>query len=120
MVGDFLSINQVPLISQLLLAGAGLGISNLTITSRLLANIINNNWIYNNISLGTKESTVNSYDIFFDEGYKIRKIGKEIYNIVFNKNYANEILQGVSTTTSVENVKSYLGTQHLRIILTIL
>ena len=39
-------------------------ISNLTITSRLLANIINNNWIYNNISLGTKESTVNSYDIF--------------------------------------------------------
>lgn len=84
-------------------------ISNLTITSRLLANIINNNWIYNNISLGTKESTVNSYDIFFDEGYKIRKIGKEIYNIVFNKNYANEILQGVSTTTSVENVEKLLG-----------
>ena len=28
---------------------------------------------------------------------------------MFNKNYANEILQGVSTTTSVENVKKLLG-----------
>ena len=84
-------------------------LSSLIITSQLIADIINKNWIYNNINLGTKESTVNNYDIFFDEGYKVRKIGAEIYNIVFNKNYTNEILQGISTTTSVENVENLLG-----------
>ncbi len=83
--------------------------SNFTITSQLIADIVNNNWIYNNINLGTKESTVDNYDIFFDEGYKIRKIGREIYNIVFTKNYTNEIIQGISTTTSVENVENLLG-----------
>ena len=84
-------------------------ISNFTITSQILANIINNNWIYNNINLGSKESTVDNYEIYFDEGYKVRKIGSEIYNIIFTQNYNGQVLNGINTTTSVENVENILG-----------
>lgn len=84
-------------------------LTNMTVTSQILANIINNNWIYNNINLGTKESTVDNYEIYFDEGYKVRKLGSEIYNIIFTKNYTLELLRGINTTTSVENVENILG-----------
>lgn len=84
-------------------------LTSMTITSQVLANIINNNWIYNNINLGTKESAVDNYEIYFDEGYKVRKLGSEIYNIIFTKNYTSELLSGINTTTSVENVENILG-----------
>ena len=85
-------------------------LTSMTITSQVLANIINNNWIYNNINLGTKESTVDNYEIYFDEGYKVRKLGSEIYNIIFTKNYANEIIKNITTSTSMENIENFLGT----------
>ena len=84
-------------------------LTSMTITSQVLANIINNNWIYNNINLGTKESAVDNYEIYFDEGYKVRKLGSEIYNIIFTKNYTSELLSGINTTSSVENVENILG-----------
>ena len=84
-------------------------LSNFTIESQILANIINNNWIYNNINLGSRESTVDNYEIYFDEGYKVRKIGSEIYNIIFTQNYNGKVLNGITVTTSVENVESILG-----------
>ena len=84
-------------------------LTSMTITSQVLANIINNNWIYNNINLDTRESTVDNYEIYFDEGYKVRKLGSEIYNIVFMQNYNGQILSGITSTTSVENVENMLG-----------
>lgn len=84
-------------------------LTSMTITSQVLANIINNNWTYNNINLGTRESTVDNYEIYFDEGYKVRKIGSEIYNIIFTQNYTSEIIRGINTTSSVENVENILG-----------
>ena len=84
-------------------------LSNFTIESQILSNIINNNWIYNNINLGSRESTVDNYEIYFDEGYKVRKIGSEIYNIIFTQNYNGQVLNGITVTTSVENVESTLG-----------
>lgn len=84
-------------------------LTTLTVESPILANIINSNWIYNQVNLGTKESTVDNYEIYFDEGYKVRKIGSEIYNIVFSKNYTNEVLQGITTSTNLETVKNILG-----------
>ena len=84
-------------------------LTSMTITSQVLANIINNNWTYNNINLGTRESTVDNYEIYFDEGYKVRKIGSEIYNIIFTQNYTSELIRGINTTSSVENVENILG-----------
>lgn len=89
-------------------------LSNFTIESQILANIINNNWIYNNINLGSRESTVDNYEIYFDEGYKVRKIGSEIYNIIFTQNYNGQVLNGITVTTSVEDVESALGNPNFK------
>ena len=83
--------------------------SSFTITSQLLANIINNDWIYNNINLGTKDSSIKDYEIYFDEGYKIRKIGSKIFNIIFTSKYNNEILKDIYVQTSKEEIKNILG-----------
>ena len=85
-------------------------ISNFTITSQILNNIINNNWIYNNINFGTKDGTEDNYDLYSKEGYKVRKLGSEIYNIVFTKDYSEKILNEISVTTSIEDVEKKLGT----------
>ncbi len=84
-------------------------VSSFTITSSLLANIINNNWIYNNINLGNRESTEGDYEIYENGDYKVRKIGQKIYNIVFTKNYQQEIINGISTSTDIETVENILG-----------
>lgn len=85
-------------------------ISNLTVVSQILTNIINNNWIYNKVNLGTKESSIDNYEIYFDEGYKVRKIGSEIYNIIFTKNYKSQVIENISTSTKMETIESIIGT----------
>lgn len=80
-----------------------------TITSPILANIINANWIYNNVNLGVRTSMENDYEIY-QEGYNIRKIGSEIYNIVFTQSYLDEIVNGITTNASLEDVEKILGT----------
>lgn len=84
-------------------------ISNFTITSNVLANIINANWDYNKSNLGKKESQVDNYDIYFSKGYRVRKIGKNIFNIVFTQNYNDELLDGLKPTSSKEEVERILG-----------
>ena len=66
--------------------------------------------MYSKVNLGTKESAIDNYEIYFDEGYKVRKIGSDIYNIIFTKNYANEIIKNITTSTSMENIQNFLGT----------
>lgn len=85
-------------------------ISDFTVTSQVLNDIIINKWVYSKINLGAKDSIEDNYEIYFDEGYKIRKIGSEIYNIIFTQNYNEEILNQISVKTSMENVKKILGT----------
>ncbi len=84
-------------------------LTSLTITSPILANIINANWIYNNVNLGTKDDDIDNYEIYFDEGYKIRKIGSEIFNIVFTPKYDNEILENITTSTNLDEVINLIG-----------
>ena len=84
-------------------------LTTLTVTSPILTNIINSNWIYNQVNLGTKESTVDNYEIYFDEGYKVRKIGSEIYNIIFTQNYSGQVVKDITTITTIENVENLLG-----------
>lgn len=84
-------------------------LSDFSISSRILNDIINNNWVYNNINLGSKDSVEDNYEIYSDEGYKVRKLGASIYNIIFIENYNEEILNGISTQTSMNDIENILG-----------
>ena len=78
------------------------------INSPELKSLINNNWVTNNASLGTPESKFYKYDIYFDEGYEIRTIQGKVFNIVFNKKYNNDVIEGYKPGDNLEKIKSSL------------
>lgn len=83
---------------------------NLKINSKELQELISNNWQSNKINFGTKESTFEEYDIFFEEGIKVKTTATTIYNIVFTEKYGKEIVNGLKVNTSQEKIQQTLGT----------
>ena len=77
--------------------------------SELLESAINNNWKYNDINFGTKESEFNKYDIYFDEGIEVRVINRKVYNLIFNKKYQDTIINSITMETSLEQIEDSLG-----------
>ena len=85
-------------------------IVEIEVQSEEITNLIKNNWTTKQIDFGTKESTYNGYDIYFDEGIEIKTINKKVFNIVFTEKYQNEVVNGIKVNTSFEDIKSILGT----------
>lgn len=83
--------------------------TNLTIQSDILTKLISNNWRIKESDIGTKESTFNSYDIYFDEGIELRKIDNRVFNIVFTDKYKLNIVNNITTDTSKEDIIKILG-----------
>lgn len=83
--------------------------ANIQILSQELNSIINNNWQSRNINIGTRDSICNGYNIYFDEGYKIRNIYNKIYNIIFTKQYTKEVFNGIKTGMTNEEIVNILG-----------
>ena len=87
-------------------------ISGFKITSPELNSIINANWVRRNASLGTIDEPISdesSYDHYVDEGYSTRVLGTKIYNIIFNSNYQNNVVEGVKPGMKISEVVSILG-----------
>jgi len=82
---------------------------NLNINSKVLSVLINNNWKTTNLNLGSIDSEIDKYDIYFDEGYKIRKINGRVYNIVFTNKYNEAIVNNIHTNSSLEQIREVLG-----------
>ena len=82
------------------------------INSPELQSLINNNWVTANASLGTPESKFYKYDVYFDEGYEIRTIQGKTFNIVFNKKYGNDVIEGYKPGDDLEKIKTSLGTPY--------
>ncbi len=84
----------------------------LDVKSQLLNLIIENDWrraaIKNN--LGTIEKQDNNYDIYDDEGYEIRYLNLKVFNIVFKKNFNEEIFEGIKTGLTNEDIVKKIGT----------
>ena len=84
--------------------------TKVNIISKELQSMIDNNWIRKNVNLGQKTSTYENYDVYWNNGYKIRTINNKIYNIVFIKNYQGQVLQGITVGMRNEEIKNVLGT----------
>lgn len=82
---------------------------NIEITSPQLKQIISNNWSTNNVSLGTLESTYRNYDVYFDEGYQVRKVDGKVFNIVFTSKYSDSVVSNLKATSSKDEIKNALG-----------
>lgn len=82
----------------------------ININSEVLKSIVDSKWERRKASLGTIESNINKYDVYYDEGYSIRTLGINIYNIIFTTNYKNQIFNGITTGMNNEAVIQKLGT----------
>ena len=80
---------------------------NLQINSNILNNLIQNKW--QPINFGTKESNFEKYDIYFDEGIKVRKISEKVYNVIFTIKNEEEIVNGIKVGTTFEEIIKKLG-----------
>lgn len=77
--------------------------------SQLLEDLVKSNWITSNINIGTKESIYNGYDVYFDEGYSIKKINGSIFNIVFNNKYKDSVIENIKVGTDKTTITNTLG-----------
>ena len=84
-------------------------ITKLDIQAKEIQELINQKWVTRNFKIGTKESTFDGYDIYFDEGYEIKTIIGKTFNIVFTQNYSGNILKGIKVNTSFEDIIKNLG-----------
>lgn len=81
------------------------------ISSNVLNAIANNNWSTTNLNLGSIDSVYNNYNIYFDEGYKIKNIYSNVYNIIFTKKYQYEVFPGIKVGMTNEQIKEVLGNE---------
>ena len=81
----------------------------LNIQSKEILNLIENDWDISKVNLGTRESTCDEYDIYFDEGIEVKTVVGKVFNIVFTDKYQNNITDGLNTKSNKEEIQKVLG-----------
>ena len=84
--------------------------TKISVNSNILKKAINSKWVTNDINFGSKDSEFEDYNIYFDEGIKVRTVTNKVFNIVFDKNYKEDIVNNIKVGTSLEDIKDKLGT----------
>ena len=84
--------------------------TEVSVQSEELAFFIENKWSDKDFNFGTKDSRCQSYDIFWDEGFKYKKNAGKVYNLIFTEKYDGEVAGGLKTTSTAEEIKNRLGT----------
>lgn len=81
----------------------------LTINSDEIKNTIKNNWNYDENIYGSKDSEFNKYNLFWDEGISVRKIQKEVFNIIFDKKYKGSVVGNIGVDFDFDEIIEKLG-----------
>lgn len=81
----------------------------LTIESDIIQKCIDENW-KKDISFGEKDSIFDNYDIYFDEGLKVRIIDEKVYNVVFTKKYKSSVVNNCSPGVDFKYIEDTIGT----------
>lgn len=83
-------------------------ITDISVDSAILNECLNKNW-ESNIYFGERISIFDEYYIYLNEGIKVRTINNQIYNIVFNTNYKENVINGLFPGIDLKNVKFNFG-----------
>lgn len=84
-------------------------ISRMEIKSEILKKLIENEWNFENIDFGTQETTYDDYEIYFDEGIEVKKLGTKVFNIVFTDKYEDTIVNNLKVSSSFDEIEKSLG-----------
>lgn len=83
--------------------------NNIIVNSEILKTLIANGWNERITDFGTKETTFDDYDIYFDEGIEVKRIGDKVFNIIFTDKYNKKIVNDIMVGENFEKIKKYLG-----------
>lgn len=78
-----------------------------------LQTLIDNKWSTQNINFGQKTSTFRNYDIYFDNGYRVRNINGSLFNIVFTNKFEKAVIADIKVGDSFETIKEKLGDSYI-------
>ncbi len=81
----------------------------LTIDSNILQSCISENW-KKDINFGQRESIFDNYEIYFEEGLKVRIIDEKVYNVIFTEQYKNPVVNGCVPGDDLSYVERVIGT----------
>ena len=81
----------------------------ISVDSQILQRCIDNNWRNEDIDFGTRESIFNKYYVYYDEGIRVRSIDEKIFNIIFSKNYNENVVSGIFQGMDQDSIKRLLG-----------
>lgn len=83
-------------------------ITKFDISSEILKRIVDENW--NNLDyFGQRESIYDEYYIYTSQGIKARIIQNKVYNVIFDKNYKENVINNLFAGIDFSSVKSSLG-----------
>lgn len=83
--------------------------TEINIQSKEVLDLIENNWDISKVNFGTRESTFDEYDIYFDEGIEVKTVAGKVFNIVFTEKYTGEIVNNLTTKSSERTIIDTLG-----------
>ena len=83
--------------------------SKMDIKSKVLKDLIKMDWSTTEVDFGSQESTFDGYDIYFDEGIELKKVGTKVFNIVFTEKYEDDIVNGLKVNTEFDKIIANLG-----------
>ena len=82
---------------------------DLIVNSDEIKDTIKNNWNYEEKNYGSKDSEFNKYNLFWNEGISVRKIQKQVYNIVFDQKYTGSVVGNISVDFDFDKIIEKLG-----------
>lgn len=84
-----------------------IAITEFNIEAVELNNLINNNW--NKTAINTTNANEFNDYLYLESGVAVRNVYRKVFNILFESNYSNSVLNGIKTDTSLEEVTKTLG-----------
>lgn len=85
--------------------------NNVSASSNVLQYLLQNNWYKQNANFGSLDYSFNNYDVYQDEGYKLRIVNSRVFNIIFTKNYKDKVINDIGTgITDNSEITNKLGT----------
>ena len=84
-------------------------VTNFTIQSPELKQLIDGNWDESKVEWGTKDSTCDGYNIYFDEGINYKNVSRNVFNVIFTEKYKGQIAENLSVNSTLEEVERKLG-----------
>lgn len=74
-----------------------------------LIDLIEKDWAEKEVHFGTQEATYNKYKVYFDEGIQTKIAGKQVFHLVFTKEYKGDVIKGIDVNANIETITQILG-----------